>query len=101
MKTILLALAIILTAAHANGLKCYLCPYSSSDEEFGQEEDCGPLMNACETLAIDDAASSLKYNRRCSRNSEEGCQEVNIQTPDGVFPGRICFCQGDLCNTIV
>ena len=55
-------------------------------------------------LISDDDAASLKYNRRCARlgSNELGCTEVDIQDPDGnVYPGRICFCQTDMCNTDV
>ena len=53
-------------------------------------------------VILDDDSAPLKYNRRCARSSDEGCQEVNIQTPDGnVYPGRVCFCKEDKCNDVV
>jgi len=97
----------------ANGLSCYTCPFSSSGEdkcltdgaELGESTECNNFQNACETLAIDDVTAPLRYNRRCARNvgGEDGCQEANIQLPDGeLYPGRVCFCStGDNCNTEV
>merc|ERR1711894_415537 len=113
MKYLIIALTISMAVAYANGLSCWTCPYTGSGEDecltssdsLGESTECsGGLQNACETLAIDDESAPLRYNRRCAHNfGSDGCQEANIQTPDGnTYPGRVCFCSsGDNCNTEV
>merc|ERR1712051_701891 len=93
MKLLALTLFVSLAIGYANGLSCYTCPFSSSGEdkcltdgaELGESTECNNFQNACETLAIDDVTAPLRYNRRCARNvgGEDGCQEANIQLPDG------------------
>merc|ERR1711910_24654 len=103
MKYLVIALTISMAVAYANGLTCYTCPFTSSGEdtclmdgaELGESRECSSFQDACETLAIDDEAAPLRYNRRCARNlaHQEGCVDANIQTPDGeTYPGRVCFC---------
>jgi hypothetical protein len=111
MKYLFIALTISMAVAYANGLSCWTCPFTASGEDkclfgaddLGQKGDCSGFQDSCETLAIDDESAPLRYNRRCARLGANalGCTEVQISTPDGeTYPGRICFCQEDDCNTV-
>merc|ERR1712038_2067037 len=75
MKVIFAATIIALSVAYAHSITCYQCPYGilpnekclNDGSDPGKEHNClNPLDNACETLAIDDPAASLHYNRRCA-----------------------------------
>merc|ERR1711894_408684 len=98
MKYLIIALAISMAVAYANGLSCWTCPYTGSGEDecltsgdsLGESTECSEFQKFCETLAIDDESAPLRYNRRCAPHlGPEGCTEANIQTPDGnIYPGR-------------
>ena len=55
--------------------------------------------------AVDDPAASLHFNRRCGHTgviNKLGCRNETITIQgEGEYPGRVCFCEGDLCNTDV
>merc|ERR1712020_496496 len=106
MKLIFAATIIALSVASAHSITCYQCPYGILPNEKclndgadpGKEHNClNPLDNACETLAIDDPAASLHYNRRCAHkpfNHGWGCYNATISIQgEGDYDGRVCYCQ--------